>query len=577
MTQHRITIHNQGRRRFLTACFSLVTVLLLWRVTDLQVLNNEYLKLHGEERSVRVVTIPAHRGTIVDRNHEPLAISTPVASVWAIPREILAAKERLSEISSALATDPATLQQLLEERSSRDFIYLKRQINPQEAEKIRSAGVPGVYLQQEYKRYYPAAEITAHIIGFTNVDDAGQEGLELAYNDWLSGTPGQKRVLRDAKGHVVQDIESIQTVRSGKELVLSIDQRIQYLAYRELKNAISRHRASSGSIVMLDSVTGEVLAMAGQPSYNPNDRNGLRSEHYRNRAVTDVFEPGSTMKPFTIAAALMSGLFTTDSIIETGPGYLYINRHKIEDIHNYGKLDLLNIIRKSSNVGASKLALAIGPEQLWNICSSFGFGQDTMSGYPGESPGLLNNFRNWSEVELATVAFGYGLAVTNLQLAQAYATLATDGMMKPISFLKVEGPVSGQQVIPAEVAREVKIMLESVVTEGGTGQSAAVRGYRVGGKTGTSRKSIAGGYAEDRHFSLFAGMAPLSSPRLVLVVTINDPRGGEYYGGQVAAPVFASVMKGALRILDIVPDNLPAVENAVIMAQSMGVKEQAAR
>lgn len=573
MTQQQLVMHKQGRRRFLTACFSIVTILLLWRVVDLQVLNNDSLKLHGEERSVRVVTIPAHRGAIVDRNREPLAISTPVASVWAIPREVLAADEHLPKLAAALGQEHLALRQLLKDRISRDFMYLKRQISPREAEKIRSAGVPGVYLQQEYKRYYPAADVTAHIIGFTTVDDSGQEGLELAYDDWLSGTPGQKRVLRDAKGRVVADIESIQSVQSGKELVLSIDQRIQYLAHRELKRAISEHRASSGSLVMLDSTTGEVLAMVGQPAYNPNDRNGLKSEHYRNRAVTDVFEPGSTMKPFTVAAALMSGVFTTESIIETGPGYFYINGHKIEDIHNYGRLDLHNIIRKSSNVGASKLALAMGPERLWNMCIKLGFGQNTMSGFPGESPGLINNYHNWSELELATVAFGHGLAVTNLQLAQAYATLAADGLMRPISFIKVEGPVEGQQVIPADVVGLVKIMLESVTNDGGTGELATVKGYRVGGKTGTARKLIDGDYVKNRHFSLFAGMAPLSNPRLTMVVTIDDPRGGAYYGGEIAAPVFANVMKGALRILDIMPDNLPSTENEVIMAQSTAIKE----
>lgn len=573
MTQQQLVMHKQGRRRFLTACFSIVTILLLWRVADLQVLNNDSLKLHGEERSVRVVTIPAHRGAIVDRNRDPLAISTPVASVWAIPREVLAADEHLPKLAAVLGQEPLALRQLLKDRISRDFMYLKRQISPREAEKIRSAGVPGVYLQQEYKRYYPAADVTAHIIGFTTVDDSGQEGLELAYDDWLSGAPGQKRVLRDAKGRVVADIESIQPVQSGKELVLSIDQRIQYLAHRELKRAISEYRASSGSLVMLDSTTGEVLAMVGQPAYNPNDRNGLKSEHYRNRAVTDVFEPGSTMKPFTVAAALMSGVFTTESIIETGPGYFYINGHKIEDIHNYGRLDLHNIIRKSSNVGASKLALAMGPERLWNMCISLGFGQNTMSGFPGESPGLINNYHNWSELELATVAFGHGLAVTNLQLAQAYATLAADGLMRPISFIRVEGPVEGQQVIPADVVGLVKIMLESVTNDGGTGELAAVKGYRVGGKTGTARKLIGGDYVKNRHFSLFAGMAPLSNPRLTMVVTIDDPRGGAYYGGEIAAPVFANVMKGALRILDIMPDNLPSAENEVIMAQSTAIKE----
>jgi cell division protein FtsI (penicillin-binding protein 3) len=568
MTSEQINKTYPARRWILITGFSIFTMVLLWRVADLQVLNNEHLRHHGDARSIRVVTIPAHRGAIVDRNHEPLAISTPVESVWAVPGEVFTDKQNIPVLAAALQMDSVALQQLLEARIGREFVYLKRQITPLMAEQVKSIAMPGVYMQREYKRYYPAAEVTAHVIGFTNVDDTGQEGLELAYDEWLRGTPGKKRVLKDRLGQIVQDIESIQSDSPGKELVLSIDQRIQYLAYRELSVAISRHRASSGSIVMLDSDTGEILAMTGQPSYNPNARSGFSSEHYRNRAVTDVFEPGSTMKPITIAAALMSDMYNPDSMIETTPGYFRINGHTIKDINNYGKINLANIISKSSNVGASKIALSLGPRWLWDTCLSFGFGQETMSGFPGESPGLLNNYRNWSEVELATIAFGYGLAVTTLQLAQAYSIIAADGILKPITFLKVDGPVVGKQVLPSAVTRQIKGMLETVIEAGGTGSSAAVKGYRVAGKTGTARKSATGGYAGDRYFSMFSGIAPVSNPRLVLVVMINDPRGEEYYGGQVAAPVFANVMKGALRILDIVPDNLPAVENGLIMAQT---------
>jgi len=574
MTTNQEFILYPSRRRLLITVSAVLATVLLYRAVDLQILSKEFLRNHGDARSVRVVSTPAHRGMIVDRNHEPLAISTPVESVWAVPQEVLSAEEKIPALAAALKMDVSALKQLLQDRVNREFVYLKRHITPDQARIIRSVAAPGINLQNEYKRYYPAAEVTAHVVGFTNIDDHGQEGLELAYDDWLRGDSGSKRVLKDRLGRTVQDIESIKTSKPGKQLVLSIDRRIQYLAHRELEAAVSMHRASGGSLVMLDCETGEVLAMVGQPSYNPNHRSDLKSEHYRNRAVTDVFEPGSTMKPFTVTAALMSGMYTPDSIIETAPGYIKISDHTIEDINNYGTMNVVNVIRKSSNVGASKIALSLGPKKLWDVYLNVGFGRETGSGFPGESPGLVNNYNLWSEVELATIAFGYGIAVTTLQLAHAYTIIAADGWLRPVSFLKIEEPLATRQVLPAPVTAQIRGMLETVVQKSGTGYSAAVKGYRVAGKTGTVHKTSVGGYAEDRYMSLFSGMAPVSSPRLVLVVMINEPRGDQHYGGQVAAPVFAKVMQGALSILNIPPDDLHSMDSQIIMAQSDAWEQQ---
>ncbi len=557
-----------GRRWLLIIAFMAVTVLLLWRVIDLQVLRNDFLRNHGDARSLRVVQVPAHRGAIVDRNNEPLAISTPVESVWAEPHKVLTEKNNIAKLAAAIDMDERFLLQLLQDRVGREFVYLKRHMTPDQARTVESLSIAGIHLQREYKRYYPAGEVTSHIIGFTNIDDAGQEGLELAYDHWLRGEPGKKRVLKDRLGHIVKDVENIHSASPGQQLILSIDRRVQYLAYRELKSAVAYHQARGGSLVMLDSVTGEIMAMVGQPSYNPNNRSGLKSDYYRNRAVTDVFEPGSTLKPFTIAAALLSGLYTPASKIETSPGYFKVNDHTIRDVRNYGNINVSDTIKKSSNVAASKIALSLGPKKLWNLYSRVGFGESTSSGFPGESAGIFNSYNNWSEVELATISFGHGISVTMLQLARAYSVIAAGGLLKPISFQRVNEPVTGKRVLAAELVQQVKNMLETVVHTGGTGQRAAVKGYRVAGKTGTAHKAIRGGYAEDRYMSLFAGMAPASDPRLVMVVVIDEPQRGQHYGGQVAAPVFAKVMEGALRILDIPPDDLPSLDGQVIIAEN---------
>jgi cell division protein FtsI (penicillin-binding protein 3) len=554
------------RRWFLLGLYMICMAGLLFRAVDLQVLNKEFLQDHGDARALRIVKIPAHRGMITDRNGESLAISTPVNSIWAVPRKVLSADSKLDQLAEYLQMDVEELRSLMKDRIGRQFVYLKRHVAPALAEQVMLLDIPGVSLQREYRRYYPAGEVISHVLGFTNIDDSGQEGMELAYDSWLKGSPGSKRVLKDRLGRIVENIESITTPDPGNQLVLGIDKRVQYLAYRELKSAVNHHKARAGTLVMLDVKTGEIIAMVGQPSYNPNNRTGLKSGHYRNRALTDVFEPGSTLKPFTIATALESGLYDLKSTIDTRPGFFKVGDHTIRDHRDYGVIDLATVIKKSSNIGASKIALSLEPLDFWSTLTKVGFGQATGSGFPGESSGYLNPYNNWSEVEQATTSFGYGISVTALQLAQAYVPFATDGMILPVSFLKVTEPVTTSRVFSAGVARQVRTMLETVVQKGGTGNKAFVEGYRVAGKTGTVHKSAVGGYSEDRYLSLFAGMAPASNPRLVAVVIIDEPQGDQYYGGLVAAPVFSNVMAGALRLLDIPPDDLPALNGQIIAA-----------
>jgi cell division protein FtsI (penicillin-binding protein 3) len=552
------------RRWLVLSAFLCGLGVLSFRAVYLQLLNNDFLKEHGDARSIRVVDIPSHRGVIVDRNGEQLAMSTPVDSIWVTPRKVFEDVERFPELAEIMGMTVKDLHETLRARMNRDFVYLKRHATPDLVKKVQALGIKGVSTQREYKRYYPAAEVTSHIIGFTNVDDQGQEGLELAYDDWLSGKNGKKRVLKDRLNRIVENIESIEPSQPGKELKLSIDRRVQYLAYRELAAAVKYHRAKSGSLVMLDTRTGEVMAMVGQPSYNPNNRQSLKSHFYRNRAVTDVFEPGSTMKPFTVAAGLESGLYSPHTAIETSPGFYKVGDHTIRDMRNYGKIDVSTVITKSSNVGASKIALSLEPEKYWDVLSRLGFGQITGSAFPGESSGMLSPYNTWSDVEMATMSFGYGLSVTPLQLAHAYSVLANGGVMLPISFLKVEGSVSGKRVLPESITRQVRKMMETVVSDQGTGKRAAIRGYRVLGKTGTVYKYIRGGYSDDRYLSVFAGIAPASQPRFAMVILIDEPRGDHHYGGVVAAPVFSRVMEGTFRILNIPPDDLPAITSPIM-------------
>ena len=533
-----------------------VAAIMLWRAVDLHVFNKDFLQSQGNARYMRTMPVAAHRGVITDRYGDPLAVSTPVDSVWINPAEFITARTSWEKLVNLLSLDAEQLERMVLQRSKREFVYLKRHIRPDLAEKVLALNLAGVYLQREYRRYYPAGEVATHVLGFTNVDDDGQEGIELAYNDWLRGESGRKLVIKDRLGRTIKHVESIKSALPGKNLTLSIDRRLQYLTYRELKRAVIQHRAKSGSAVILDTKTGEVLAMVNQPSYNPNNRSNLDSYRLRNRAVTDVFEPGSTVKPFTVAAALESGRFKTNSTIDTSPGIFYVGKYAVRDIRNYGRIDLPTILSKSSNIGASKLALAISAKNLSDVHSRIGFGFTTGSGFPGEVSGILNMPTEKQLVEKATLAYGYGLSVTPLQLARSYAVIANDGMMPAVSFVRINEVENQVKVFSQKHARQIRKMLESVVTENGTGHRAAVSGYRIAGKTGTVKKASAGGYSDDRYIAVFAGMAPASKPRLAMVVTINEPRGEVYYGGKVAAPVFSKVMSGALRLMDIAPDNV---------------------
>ncbi len=532
--------------------FLLCSVALVARAVNLQVMESDFLQGQGEARFMREVEIPTRRGNIVDRSGEPLAVSTPVDSVWVNPSELLQTPEDIDPLAQALGLNGDEIERRLNQRSGREFVWIKRRLHPDVAAQIEALELQGVYLQKEYRRFYPAGEVAGHVIGFTNIDDVGQEGLELAYNDWLQGKPGSKRVIRDRKGRTVEHVEVIREAEHGHDLRLTLDRRLQYLAYRELKRTVLKHGARSGSVVLLDIASGEVLAMANQPSFNPNQPN-QDTDGLRNRAVTDVFEPGSVMKVFSVAAALEAGIVEAHSPIDTTPGTINVSGHTISDHHNYGPIDVTGIITKSSNVGATKLALQLDSEQLWSVYDRFGFGDVTGVGFPGESAGVLRNHRRWRRVEQATLSYGYGLSTTTLQLAAAVAAIADEGRMRRPSLIQgATNPVVS--VIDPKIAREVAAMMETVTGPEGTGKQARVKNYRVSGKTGTSRKASAAGYAS-RYVATFAGFAPSSNPKLVAVVMIDDPSDGVYYGGAVAAPLFSTVMEGALRLLDIPPDD----------------------
>jgi cell division protein FtsI (penicillin-binding protein 3) len=531
---------------------------LIWRAVDLQLMDHEFLAKEGAARYSREVKIVADRGTITDRYGEPLAVSTPVDSVWVNPPELARASDQISRLGAALKKNPAVITRAVTSNLEREFLYVARHLQPAEAQKIKALGIPGVYLSREYRRYYPAGEVAGHVLGFTNVDDAGQEGLELAFDHWLAGENGKKRIIQDRYGRIVQDVESIQPARPGRDLVLSLDLRTQYLAYRELKSAIRKQRATAGSVVVLDIATGEVLAMVNQPAYNPNDRDQLAPATYRNRAVTDIFEPGSSIKPFIVAAGLLSGKYDSHSVIDTSPGFIKIGDRIVSDLEHgsLGRANIATILAQSSNVGMAILATSLEPEQMWSTLDKLGFGQVTTSGYPGESAGLLSNYSHWRPVGIASMSRGYGLSVTALQLTRGYATIGSLGVSRPTSFLRLDDAVAGDRVIEASDCRELIDLLESVVTaERATGHRAAIPGYRVSGKTGTAYKTKpGGGYSTDRYVAVFGGVAPATNPRLAAVVVIDEPNGAEHQGGQVAAPVFSAVVGGALRLMAVPPD-----------------------
>jgi cell division protein FtsI (penicillin-binding protein 3) len=532
--------------------FLLCSIALVARAVNLQIVDTEFLQDQGEARYLREVVVPTRRGNILDRNGEPLAVSTPVDSVWVNPKILLQTPEDIEPLAQVLGVDAEEIERRLTQRSTREFVWLRRRLHPDIAARIESLKLHGVFLQKEYRRFYTAGEVTSHVIGFTNIDDVGQEGLELAYNDWLQGKPGLKRIIRDRLGRTVEHVEVVRESVPGHDLSLTIDRRLQYLAYRELKRTVLKHGARSGSVVLLDIKSGEVLAMVNQPSYNPNQSN-MGNEGLRNRALTDVFEPGSVMKPFAVASALETGRWTPTTPIDTTPGHINVSGHTISDHRNYGPIDVTRLITKSSNVAATKIALDLEPEHMWNTYDRFGFGGVTGTGFPGESAGVLRNHRRWRRVEQATLAYGYGLSVTVLQLAEAFAALADEGRLRRPS-LVMGGTNPPTSILDPVIARQVSAMLETVTGPEGTGKKARVENYRVSGKTGTSRKASASGYAS-RYVASFAGFAPSSDPALVGVVVINDPSGKQYYGGLVAAPLFSKVIAGALRLLDIPPDN----------------------
>jgi cell division protein FtsI (penicillin-binding protein 3) len=546
-----------------------VFALLAARAVFLQVVDAGYLQEQGNARHLRVVEDNSHRGMILDRNGEPLAISTPVDSLWANPEELSGAHARWPVLARQLGVPVREIGQQVRRNKGREFMYLKRHVTPEMAQQVMALDVPGVAVQREYRRFYPAGAVAGHVVGFTNVDDQGQEGLELAYNSWLRATPGKKRVLKDRLGNVVETVESISLPLAGRDLNISIDRRIQYLAYRELKAAVAEHKAQAASAVVLDARSGEILAMVNEPGFNPNNRNNLRSQVFRNRAVTDVFEPGSTLKAFTVAAALESGKFSPGTPIDTAPGNIQVGRNTIRDTHNYGLLTVAGVIEKSSNVGATKIAFALNKNSLWRMFTKVGFGSVTKVGLPGESAGVVNPASGWSPIEQATASFGYGISVTALQLAHAYSGLANNGVVVPLTLLRRDQPVEGVRVMSGKTARQVGAMLEMAVGADGTGTAAQVYHYRVAGKTGTVRKLSGGNYSANNYLALFAGFAPASDPRLVMVIMVDDPTGSVYYGGQIAAPVFGKVMSGALRLLNITPDDLERSTQRMVQAGSV--------
>ena len=540
------------RARFVLLMLMLAFAALVGRSLYLQGMDTNFLQRKGESRYGRVIELSATRGRISDRNGDPLAVSAPVKSIWAIPEFAQVTPAQTRDLAMLLEMDVRDVSRRL--AMDKDFVFLKRQIPPEVAARVTAMKLAGVYQQAEYRRFYPSGEVTAHLLGFTGVDDAGQEGMELAFNKQLTGAAGSRRVIKDRRGEIVEDVQSVKPPRDGSDITLSVDSKIQYLAYANLKQCIADNKAKAGGIVVLDVKTGEVLALVNAPTYNPNNREKLTGAQLRNRALTDTFEPGSTMKPFTIALGLESGKFRPNTLIATGAGHFTIGKATIHDSHPDGTLTVSQVIQKSSNIGASKIALSLSPESMWNNFEALGFGSTPKLGFPGESPGHVRPWQYWKPIEQATMSFGHGISVSLLQLAHAYEVFARDGDMLPLSLVRVEGPApAGKQVLSPETARQVRAMLELVVQPGGTATKAAIPGYRVGGKTGTAHK-LEGSHYSNHYIASFVGFAPASDPRLIVAVMIDEPSAGKYYGGEVAAPVFAQVMAGALRTLGVASD-----------------------
>ena len=541
------------RSRLLLVLICLTFLGLASRGAYLQGIRHNFLQQKGEARYGRVIELPASRGIVYDRDGAALAISTPMESVWASPPDSNLSAAQLVKLAQLLRLEKREIEQRLGDKG-RGFVYLKRQVSPDLATAVTALNIPGIFLRREYKRYYPAGEVLAHVLGFTGIDDNGQEGMELAFQKSLAGLPGAKRVIKDRAGHVVEDVESIRLPQDGKPLTLSIDSKIQYLAYRELREAVTTNRAKAGSIVVLDVRTGEVIALASLPDYNPNNRIGLKPAQMRNRPAIDMFEPGSTLKPFTIAAALEAGAITPSTVISTAPGSLKVGNRTIHDAHPQGAITVAQVIQKSSNVGSAKIALSLPAEVMWDMFNQVGFGASPHSGLPGESSGKVRPFKTWRPIEQATMSYGHGISVSLLQLARAYVAFASGGEIRPITMLKSDAAVEGERIISERTAHAITAMLEMAVQPGGTAPKAQVTGYRVAGKTGTAHKQVGSRYASDVYVSSFVGFAPVSAPRFVIAVMIDEPSAGQYYGGAVAAPVFSKVMGDALRSQGVVPD-----------------------
>ena len=541
-----------GRSRFVLILLLAAFAALIGRALYLQVFQNDFLQKKGESRYERQIEIPATRGRIMDRNGDALAVSTPVKAIWAIPDDVRLSPAQARDLAQLLEMDVRDLNRKL--ASDRDFVFIKRQVAPDVAERIAGLNIAGLHQQNEYRRYYPAGEMTAHVLGFTGVEDEGQEGVELAMNEQLTGRAGSRRVIKDRRGQIVEDVASVHPPQDGRDIALALDSKIQYLAYTQLRQALTEHRAKAGGVVVIDVKTGEVLALVNAPTYNPNNRTRLVGAQLRNRAFTDTFEPGSTFKPFTAAMALESGNFRFDTPIQTAPGRLTIGTATIHDAHPHGLLTLAQVIQKSSNVGAAKVALSFKPEAMWSTLDSLGFGSPLHLGFPGEVSGRLRPAKSWRPIEQATMSYGHGISVTLIQLARGYLAFAREGDLIPLSLTRVDAPpLAGRQVFSPQTAHDVRAMLELAVQAGGTAPKAQIAGYRVAGKTGTSHKLEGGQYA-DKYVASFVGMAPASDPRLIVAVMIDEPSAGLHFGGDVAAPVFAQVMAGSLRALGVAPD-----------------------
>ena len=554
------------RFRLMLGLLALMVGAIVWRIFDLQVVDRDFLIGQGDARSLRHIPIPAHRGLITDRNGEPLAVSTPVTTLWANAKELQVAKDKWPQLAAALGQDPKALAERLEAQANKEFIYLVRGLTPEQGQQVLDLKVPGVYGIEEFRRFYPAGETTAHMVGFTDIDDHGREGVELAYDEWLAGVPGKRQVIKDRRGRLIKDVQVTKNAKAGKPLALSIDLRLQYLANRELRNAIIENGAKAGSLVIMDVKTGEILAMVNQPTYNPNNRRNLQPAMMRNRAMIDVFEPGSTMKAISMSAALETGRWKPSDKVEVYPGTLQLGRYTIRDVsRSEGPvLDLTGILINSSNVGMSKVAFDIGGETIYRLAQKIGLGQPTGLDFPGERVGNLPNYREWKKAETATLSYGYGLSVTAIQLAHAFSVLANNGRMVPLSLIHVDEAPKATQVIPENVAKTIQGMLQQVIEAPRGVFRAQVPAYHVAGKSGTARKTSVGtkGYAENSYRSLFAGFGPMSDPRYAIVVVIDEPSKAGYFGGLVSAPVFSKVMSGTLRLMNITPDNLPPTQQA---------------